>query len=117
MIAFSAIWLLLIAGVAIYPMLALRKRQRTTWWDHVYPFTGVIAWFPLGMANIGSTVSLSNFVVEVFWIAVLSAVVPWGRWLLSRVERKQIKALSLLLTFIPIVAAVVIRLTMPTLPE
>jgi len=115
MIAFSAIWFLLIAGIAIYPMLALRKHQRTTWWDYAYPFTGVIAWFSLGMSNIGSTVSLSNFVVEVFWIAVLSVVTPWGRWLLSRKE--MVQALSFLLTFLPIVAAVVIRLIMPTLPE
>ncbi|MDD4872530.1 MAG: hypothetical protein PHR77_18425 [Kiritimatiellae bacterium] len=117
MIAFSAIWFLLIAGVAIFPMIALRKRQSTTWWDWVYPFTGIVAWFPLGMSNIGSTVSLSNFVVEVFWIAVLSVVIPWGRWLLLRTENKQVKTLCFLLTFLPILAAVVIRLTMPTLPE
>ena len=117
MIAFSAILFLLIAGVAIFPMSALRKSQRMAWWDWDYPFTGVVAWFPLAMSNIGSTVSLSNFVVEVFWIAVLSVVIPWGRWLLSRVERKQFETLSLFLTFLPILAAVVIRLTMPTLPE
>lgn len=117
MIGFSGIGLLLLAGVAVFPMLALRKRQRTTWWDYVYPFTGVMAWFPLGISNIGSTVSLSNFVVEVFWIAVLSVVIPWGRWLMSRVERKEITVLSFAMTFLPMVAAVIIRLTMPTLPE
>ena len=117
MIAFFAICFLLIAGIAIYPTLALRKCQRMTWWDYAYPFTGVIAWFPLGISNIGSTVSLSNFAVEVFWIAVLSVIIPWGRWLLSIVERKQGNALSRLLTILPIVAAVIIRLTMPTLPE
>lgn len=115
MIAFSALWFLLIAAVAIFPMLALRKQQRTTWWDDVYPFTGVIAWFPL--SGVGSTVSLSNFVVEVFWIAVLSVLIPWVRWFLSRIETKQIKALSFSLTFLPILAAVAMRLTMPTLPE
>jgi hypothetical protein len=117
MIAFSATGFLLIAGVALFPMLALRKLQSTTWWDYVYPFTGIIVWFPLGMSNVGSTVSLSNFVVEVFWITVLSAAIPWGRWLISRYERKQIKAMPLVLTFLPIMAALVIRLTMPTLPE
>jgi len=115
MIAFSAIWFLLIAGVAIFPTLALRERQRTTWWVYVYPFTGVIAWFPL--SGVGSTVSLSNFVVEVFWIAVLSVLIPWARWFLSKIETKQIKALSFFLTFLPSLAAVVMRLTMPTLPE
>ncbi|MFO7870257.1 MAG: hypothetical protein R6V03_02360 [Kiritimatiellia bacterium] len=61
--------------------------------------------------------SLSNFIVEVFWIAVLSVLIPWGQWLLSRIETKQIKALSFLLALLPILAAVVMRLTMPTLPE
>ncbi len=115
MIAFSAIWFLLIAAAALYPTIALRRYQRITWWDYVYPLTGVIAWFPL--SGVGSTVSLSNFVVELFWIAVLSALLPWGRWLLSRIEKDQIKTLSFLLTFVPILAAVVMRLTMPTLPE
>ena len=115
MIAFAAIWLILIAGVAICPTLAMRKRQRSTWWDYVYPFTGVAGWFLL--SGVGSTVSLSNFVVEVFWIAVLSVLIPWLRWMLSRVEAQQIKTLSLLLTFLPILAAVLMRLTMPTLPE
>ena len=115
MVAFSAVLFLVIAAVAIYPTVALRKRQRTTWWDYVYPFTGVAAWFPL--LGFGSTATLSNFVVEVFCIAVLSALPPWVRWLLSRTEKDQIKKLSFLLTFLPILAAVVMRLTMPTLPE
>jgi len=92
MIAFSAIWFLRIAAVAIYPTVALRKSQRTTWWDYVYPFTGVAAWFPL--SGVGSTVSFSNFVVEVFWIAVLSVLLPWGRWLLSKTGKDQIKIWS-----------------------
>ena len=117
MTALSAIWLLLIAGISLYPMRALRKRQHTTWWDNVYPFTGIVAWFSLGLANIGSTASLSNFVIEVFWVAVLSVVIPWVRWLLPRAERKSMVALSFLLTSLPIIAAVVIRITMPTLPE
>jgi len=115
MIAFSAIWFLLIAAVAFYPTVALRKYQPITWWDYVYPLTGVIAWFPL--TGVGATVSLSNFVVEMFWIAVLSALLPWGRWLLSRIKKNQTQTLSFLLTFLPILAAIVMRLTMPTLPE
>jgi len=117
MIAFSAIWFLLLAGVAVFPMAALRKRQQTTWWDYAYPFTGIVAWFPLGMSNVGSAISMSNFVVEVFWIAVVSVAVPWVRWILSRFEKEQFKGLSLLLTFLPIIVAAFIRLTIPTLPE
>jgi len=117
MIAFSAICFLVIAVAAIAPTVMLRKRQRTAWWDYAYPFTGVAAWFPLGMFNVGSTASLSNFVVEVFWIVVVSAGIPWVRWILSQFQRKQLKAWSFALTFLPIVVATVIRLTMSTLPE
>ena len=117
MIAFSLIWFLLIAVVAVPPTVMLRKIRRTTWWDYAYPFTGVAAWFPLGMSNVGSTVSLSNFVVELFWIAVVSVAVPWTCWILSRFQREQLKTWSFVLTFFPIVVAVVLRLTMPTLPE
>ena len=117
MIVFSLFWFLIIAAVAVLPMVKLYKGQRTMWWDYAYPFSGVATWFPLGMSNIGSTVSLSNFVVEVFWIAVISVAVPWIRWLLSRFVGDKIKTWSFVLTFSPIVAAIAIRLTMPTLPE
>ena len=117
MIVFSLIWFLLIAVVAVPPTVMLRRRQLTTWWDYAYPFTGGAAWFPLAMSNVGSTVSLSNFVVEVFWIAVISVVVPWVRWILTRFQMEKLKVRSLVLTFLPIVVAVVIRLAMPTLPE
>ena len=115
MIAFSALFFLLITAIAIYPMLTLQKRQRTTLWDYVYPLSGVAAWFVL--SGVGSTPSLSNFVVEVFCIFILSALLPWVRLLLPRAEKYQIGTLSFLLTFLPIVASVTMRLTMPTLPE
>lgn len=117
MIAFSVIWFLLIALVAAPPSIMLRKRQRTTRWDYTYPFTGVAAWFPLAIFGVGSTVSLSNFVIELFWIAVVSIAIPWMRLILSRFNMKQIKMLSVVLTLLPVVVAVVMRLTIPTLPE
>ena len=117
MIVFSLFWFLIIAAVAVLPMIKLKKGQRTTWWDYAYPFTGVATWFPLGMSKVGSTVSLSNFVIEVFWIAVVSVAVPWIRWLLSRFIGDKTKTWSFVLTFLPITVAIVIRLMMPTLPE
>ena len=117
MIVFSLFWFLIIAAVAVLPMVKLQKGRRTTWWDYAYPFAGVATWFSLAMANVGSTVSLSNFVVEVFWIAVISVAVPWIRWLLSRFLNEKVKLWSFVLTFLPIIAALAIRLTMPTIPE
>jgi threonine/homoserine efflux transporter RhtA len=117
MIVFSLFWFLLIAAMAVLPMVKLQKGQATTWWDYTYPFTGVAVWFPLGMFNVGSIVSLSNFVIEVFWVAVVSVVVPWVRWLWSRFLGDKNKTWSFVLTLLPIVAAIAIRLMMPTLPE
>jgi len=111
------IFFLLIAGIASVPTLALRKRHCTTWWDYIYPFTGVIGWFALDVSGMGSTVSLSNFAVETFWIAVLSVAIPWIRWPLSKTDTRPIRALSAALTLLPIVAAAAIRLTTPSLPE
>ena len=117
MIAFLILWFLLIAIVDAFPTLALKKRRGATWWDYTFPFTGVFAWVVLGMANLGSTATLSNFVVELFWIAILSAILPWMRWVLCIFKRKPFIIFSALLTVLPIVTAVVIRLSMPTLPE
>lgn len=115
MMAYFALLILLIAGFAAFPSMALRKHQRITLWDYLYPFTGLVAW--LCLSGVGSGASLSNLVVEIFWIAVLSVVIPWVRWGLSKIETKRVKALSFFLTLMPILAAAVIRLTMPTLPE
>jgi len=74
-----------------------------------------MAWFLI--SGVGSTVSLTNFVVEVFWNAVLSALSPWLRWILLKIDTKPVKTFSLFLTFLPILAALLMRLTMPALPE
>jgi len=117
MVIFSVVWFLLIAAAAAFPTAMMRKGQQTNWWDYTYPFLGVVAWFALAMTGAGTTVSLSNFVAEVFWIAVVSVAIPWIRWFLSRYQNDQIRMWSLALTFLPIIVAVLIRLTMPTLPE
>jgi hypothetical protein len=117
MTVFPIICFLLIAVGAAFPMNAMRKRQHMSWWDYICPFTGVVVWFPLSMLDVGSAVSLSNFVVEVFCIVLVSAALPWIRWVSSHFEKDGFKKVSFILTFLPIIVAVIIRLTMPTLPE
>ena len=129
MISFPAIWSLFIAIFAIVPMIMLRKRQRTTWWDYVYPFSGVALWFPFllmslflcrwfNVVNVESVLPSSQVAAysEGYWIAVASIIVPWVRWFLScRFQKEQIKVLSFVLTFVPILSSI-IRVTMLILP-
>ena len=108
---------LLIGGLVAAPTVFLRKCQPTTRWDYLYPFMGIIGWFVLSMLPLGSTASLTNFVVEIFWISLTSAGVPWLRWILVRYGGRSLRAWSVALTVVPILVAVGLRLTMPTLPE
>ena len=115
MIALSIGWLVLIAMFGWVPILMMRKKQTLNGWDYTCPFLGVILWFPL--SAVGSTVSLSNFVVELFWITVASIAMLYLRWLLTLAKGKTPKTLSIVLTATPILTAIVIRLLMPTLAE
>jgi hypothetical protein len=117
MIVLSAFCILLIAAAAVAPTILLRKLQNTNWWDYAYPLTGVIAWFSLAMARIGSTVTLSNFVIEVFSVAAVSMIILWVRWFLARLQNGKLDVVLYLMTFLPITLALVIRLSMPSLPE
>ena len=117
MISFSAFWLLLIGIVALIPILMMRGKQTTTWWDYLSPFLGVVLWFIVAVAGVGSTATLSNFVVEEFCVAIVSILMPWARWGLTVQKTKSAQKWSLALTFLPLATAVIIRLTMPSLPE
>ena len=117
MILATAVWFLLIAAVAAFPTLSLRRRRLATRLDDLYPFGGVVTWIALTLFDIGATASLSNFVVEVFWVALLSAVIPWIRWILTRWSREAPRGVPVFLALLPVLVAVALRMTMPTLPE
>jgi hypothetical protein len=106
-------WLLL----SVAPVQLSRRNGRITWWDYLSPFLGIVAWFGLSMAGVGSIASLSNFAVECFWIIIVSVVVPWCRWGLSFKKEKVFQNVSFALSFVPILLAVILRLTVPSLPE
>jgi len=61
--------------------------------------------------------SLSNLAIEISWITIASILVPWILWLFFRFQAKRAGALSFVLTLLPIIAAITVRLTIPTLPE
>ena len=110
--------MVIIAVGAIFPIqLSKRKEVKIIRWDYVYPFLGVPIWMVLSFWDKGSTASLSNLIVEIFWISVVSVAVPWVRYLFTFIRTKKIYSFSLILTVLPVIVAIVIRLSMPTLPE
>lgn len=116
MIALFPIVCLIIAFFTLPATFLLRKQKRVTWWDFTYPYTGIIGWIILSVFQIGSTMSLSNLAIEVFWIAVASIPAPWILLLMFRFFEKR-PILPFVFTLVPIIVAIFIRLTMPTLPE
>jgi hypothetical protein len=117
MISSSIRWFFLLWLLSVVPVLLSRRNGETTWWDYVSPFSGVIAWFVLTMLKIGSIVSLSNFAVECFWIIATSSMIPWCRWGLSFSKKGIINKVSFTLSLMPVALAIVLRLTVPSLPE
>ena len=61
--------------------------------------------------------SLSNFVVETFWVFVATIISPWVRVLLPGKNNKTQLISSVSALLIPIIVAIALRAFMPTLPE
>ena len=116
-ILFPIILVVIAVGAIIPIRLSKRKGVKIIRWDYIYPFLGVPIWIALTGLNIGNTASLSNLVVEIFWILIVSVTVPWVRYLLTFIRTKKFYSYSHILTVFPLIAAIVIRLLMPTLPE
>lgn len=105
-------------ALAVYPVGALRKIWQTAWWDYGYLVTGLVTW--VAVSGLGATASLANLVVELFWVVLVSVMVPWVRWLVARKrvgEDSRVRWLLGALTVLPMVVAVLLRLSMPTLAE
>jgi hypothetical protein len=94
-------------------------KKRVYWykWDYGTPFYGTICWVLLISFDIGAIVSLSNLVVETFWIGIASIASPWIRVAFPGKNKKTFLLSSVFSLIIPITVAVLIRLLMPTLPE
>lgn len=68
------------------------------------------------MLKVGDMDSLSDFVVEVFLVVVVSIVTPWIVLFLHQTKKKQGRAIANILTLFPLVFTVVLRLLMRSLP-
>lgn len=117
MIILLAFALLIIAGTSL-PATRLTKKYKTlSKWDYTYPYTGIPLWFALTMFGIGKTASLSNFVVENFWITVVSISTPWIFFFLYKIKNKSTDMIANILTVLPIVFTITLRLFIESLPE
>lgn len=95
-------------------------RLRVHWyiWDYGVPVYGVMIWFLMESFRIGKDLaSLSNFVVEVFWILAVSIISIWLRVIFPGKENKTSQISSIVTVSIPIITAIILRMTMPWLPE
>ena len=108
---------MIIAASSFVATRLIKRRKSLIWWDYTFPYAGIITWFLLLISGAGETASLSNFVIEIFWIALFSIIVQWMVVGLSFMSKPISSILGRILTSLPIVASIIIRLTVETLPE
>ena len=94
-----------------------RKKVRWYIWDFGVPVYAISLWFFLVMNKVGTTATLSNFVVEVFLIFIASFASPWLRFVFPGKSTKKSLQSSFIFLLLPIIATIFVRLLMPSLPE
>ena len=117
MIIFLLFALVVIAGCSILATSLTKKYKTISKWDYLYPYLGIPLWLILITFRIGKAASLSNFVVENFWIIIVSIATPWIVYLLYRIKNTTVNLIANMLTAAPIIFTVVLRLLIETLPE
>jgi hypothetical protein len=117
MLAALVVALIIIAFFS-WPAITWTKKYKTLHiWDYVYPFVGIPLWIILLLLDMGQTASLSNFVVENFWITVVSIITPWLVMFLYRSKTKMTHRIAKILTWLPVVFTLALRILINTLPE
>lgn len=106
---------LIVAGVP--PLRLSRKLTKIHWWDYALPATGLPVWMFLVFAEVGETPSLSNLVLEVVIILIVSILVPWLRFFVLHKNENVSPVFYRIMYFVPFIVAIFIRVFMPTLPE
>ena len=117
MLASLPIIALILIATGFPPTKMSRKYINIGWWDYALPAVGLPIWILLTVADIGQTPSLSNLVIEAFWIIVASILVPWIRYAVLRFQPRYSPLIFHVLYAVPILTAVLLRMHMPTLPE
>ena len=116
LISFVVLYMML-SGVALVPPAITKTRYWVTWWDYVYPLLTMPFWLALWKLHIGGEISATNFAFEVFFLLILSVAIPWIRYYLAYSKAKIVGYLSNSLTLLPIVTTLIVRLSVPHLPN
>jgi hypothetical protein len=116
LISFIVLYLML-SVVALVPPAITKTRYWVTWWDWVYPLLTMPFWMGLWQLHIGDEISATNFAFEVFFLLILSVATPWTRYYLAYAQAKAVRYLSNSLTFLPLATTLIVRLTVPHLPN
>lgn len=107
----------IVVATVVTPLILSRGRLMFTWWDYVFPFIGIPLWFILRAFHMGKEVSESNFIIEIFIVLIASIATPWLRFFLTFIKARVFSYISVLLTMVPVLVTVLLRLVMPFLPE
>ena len=94
-----------------------RKFIKIHWWDYALPAIGLPVWLFLTFAEIGNTASLTNMVIEISIILGISVVIPWARYMILYSNKNFAAVIYQIMYLIPLVATLLVRMYMPTLPE
>ena len=117
MLASLPIIIAFLIAVGIPPVRLSRKFIKIHWWDYALPAIGLPVWIFLTFAEIGETASLSNMVIEVIIVLGISVVIPWARYMILHLNKNFALVIYQIMYLIPLVATLLVRLYMPTLPE
>ena len=107
----------LLIAVGIPPVRLSRKFKQVHWWDYALPAIGLPVWILLSIAEVGDTASLSNMIIEVMLVLAVSVIIPWARYVILYANNNLALITYRLMYIIPLAAALLIRIYMPTLPE
>lgn len=102
---------------AVTPLLFSKGKMKISAWDYAFPILGPLLWFILSWFHVGSDISNNNFLLEMFGVLMVSITVPWVRFAVLYMKSKAAPMISFVLTFAPMAAALLLRLTTSTLPD
>lgn len=111
------IFILLMTLVLSIPVwLLLTRLKKIYFWDYGISFYGVILWIVLTFFYVGGQ-SLTNAVLEPFYINIFSILIILIRFFLSKKVKVDNKMISVIGIILVIGFALLLKILIPTLPE
>ena len=92
-------------------------KKRVTWykWEYGAPIYSIIAWFLTN--EVEHINSLTNGIVEVLLVIVVASMAAWMRVIIPGKNKTESLVLAVVFITLPVIIAVIIRLTMFNLSD